>query len=269
MVENRTTYNGLHKTKDDDIRNVLDMHLKSRSIDHSFLMDGESREDALDMTKSRVDDKINGSQNNESNLVTYSSIVADKISYEEHYLSLKSFLAACNGTYRAELLQLLFPVYSVFVIEQIEMGQSAQALEFFQKYIGDHDERCKRDMEELLRLFKSNGSDERAKNKLTEMKKKRYSVVLTSKTVNYFMQHLKSNEHSVLLQTINRHLDIKILDESKFGMDKNWVIDSPMELDLIEEESLRQLRHSLKKLDTLSKTKPSITLHSFVNAYQG
>ena len=268
MVEGRTTYNGLDQTKDNAIQNVLQMHLKNRSIDCSFTTKEEGREgNGLDMTRLKLCDKTIGSRSNESNLVTYNSIVNDTVSHEEHYLSLKSFFAACNGAYRSELLQLLFPIYSVFVLEQVEMEQKASAQAFFQKYIGDHDERYKRDTEELLQLLKS--SDEQSKAKLVNMKKKKFHVVLTSKTVNYLMQHLRNNNHSVLLQTINKNLDIRILDDSNYDAGQDWLINTPVEIDPNEDEHVRVLKDSIKKLDTLSKTKPSVTLHSFVNAYQG
>lgn len=266
MVEGRISYNALHKTSSNDIQNVLEMHLKNRSIDNSILEEGER---SIDSPNPRLVDKANGSQNSDGNLVTYSAITADKLSYEEHYLSLKSFLAACNGTYRSELLQLLFPVYSVFVVEQFEMDQQSTALAFFQKYVSDHDGRYKRDIEDLLQLLKSHGSEEHTKMKLTEMKKRRFNIVLTSKIVNYLMQHLRNNNHSVLLQTINKNLDIRILDESKYDTEKNWVTDNLMEIGINEDDETKKMRDSIKSLDSLSKTKPSITLHSFVNAYQG
>ena len=269
MVENRTAYNGLDETSNTSIQNVLETHLKNRSIDCSFITGEENGDfDGLaTMTRSKLCDNTVGSQSNESNLVAYNSIVTDTISYEEHYLSLKSFFAACNGAYRSELLQLLFPIYSVFVVEQVDMDQQATAQAFFHKYIGDHDERYKRDIGELVQLLKSNEGQSR--NKVGEMRKKTFNVVLTSKTANYLMQHLRNNNHSVLLQAINKHLNIRILDESKYDIDRNWVTETPMEIDIKEDEEVRLLKESIKKLDTMSKTKPSIILHSFVNAYQG
>ena len=269
MVESRTAFNGLDEANDTSIQNVLEMHLKNRSIDSSFMtVEGNGECDGLAiMQRSKCCDNTFGCQANESNLVAYNSLVPDTISYEEHYLSLKSFFAACNGAYRSELLQLLFPVYSVFVVEQVDREQAASAQTFFQKYIGDHDERYKRDIGELLQLLKSN--EEQLRCKVDEMKKKTFNVVLTSKTVNYLLQHLRNNNHSVLLQTINKYLNIRILDDSLYDPDQNWATETPTEVDIKEDEQVRLLKESIKKLDTLSKTKPSIILHSFVNAYQG
>ena len=269
MVESRTACNGLEESNDTSIQNVLEMHLKTRSIDNSFVTAERTTEfgGLTTMTRSKLSENTVVSQGNDSNLITYNSIVTDSISYEEHYLSLKSFFAACNGAYRSELLQLLFPIFSVFVVEQVDMEHHTSAQTFFQKYIGDHDERYKRDIGDLMQLLKS--SDEQLQCRIVEMEKKTFNVVLTSKTLNYLMQHLRNSNNSVLLQTINKHLNIRILDESKYDLDQYWVTESPSEMDEEEDNEVSLLRESIRKLDTLSKTKPSIILHSFVNAYQG
>lgn len=281
MVDERFSYNARQKGKNRDIQDILEMHLKNRSIDSCIEMEEKGRNElqthAAGPNSTKEAQQGHGSQQQqdskslEGNLITYASLKNELDLYDEQYLSLKTFLTACNGTYRAELLQILFPIFSVFVTEQLDMEQLSSAQTFFQKYYSDHEEKYKRELEDLLQLMKVNEFDNIFKARLVDFKSRKFSVTLSSKTFGYLMQHLRNNNHSLLLQTINKNLDIKTLDKSKLEGGTEWMSGEAMELGdaASEDGDVRLLNESIQRVDAASKTKPSITLYSFVNAYQG
>ena len=271
MVDDRLSYNGLHKAKDRGIQDILEMHLKSRSIDYN--VSGEEQGDhsgIITGCNSRQDRKIVPSRTIEDNLISYTAITADPTPHEEQYLGLKSFLTACNGTYRSELMQLLFPVFSIFVVEQIEMDHFVSAQTFFNKYYSEHEEKYEKEVNELLLLTKSKDFVNE-KSKIAHLKQKKCRIVLSSKIFNYLIQHLRNNNHSLLLQTINKNIDIKILDDPRQVDNKEWTEDDFEKNEQIfgDDEEVNKLNGYIQKVEKASKTKPSITLYSFVNSYQG
>ena len=278
MVEERFSCNARQKGENRDIQDILEMHLKNRSIDSCIEMEKkEGNELQTHAGPNSTTRWGHGSQQQpdnmslEGNLITYASLKSEVDSYDEQYLSLKTFLTACNGTYRAELLQILFPIFSVFVTEQLDMEQPSSAQTFFQKYYNDHEEKHKRELEDLLQLIKVNEFDSIFKARLFDFKSRKFSVTLNSKIFGYLIQHLRNNNHSLLLQTINKNLDIKTLDDSKFEGATEWMSGEAMEFGeaVPEDNDVRLLKESIQKVEAASKTKPSITLYSFVNAYQG
>ena len=276
MVEER--FSSRQKGKNRDIQDILEMHLKNRSIDSCIEMEekeGNELQTHAEPNSTKWGHGLQQQPDNKSlegNLITYTSLKNEVDSYDEQYLSLKTFLTACNGTYRAELSQILFPIFSVFVTEQLDIEQLSSAQTFFQKYYNDHEEKHKRELEDLLQLIKVNEFDSIFKARLFDLKSRKFSVTLSSKIFGYLMQHLRNNNHSLLLQTINKNLDIKTLDDSKLEGATEWMSGEAMELgdaDAPEDNDVRLLKESIQRVEAASKTKPSITLYSFVNAYQG
>eukprot|EP00794_Sanderia_malayensis_P005269 gene5269-5935_t len=262
-----------------DIMNTVDFHLENRSI-HTLGIETRQFETELGPLESPLIANITHAL---ENLITYSSQRNDLNIHEEQYRNLKTFLAACNGAYRAELLSLLYPIFSIFIMDLLEMEQTALAFSFFNKYSCDHEEMHKKDLDIWLQLFNScdnssnsvNVSSSVVASTLTDLKNRKFSVALNGKVFGYFMQHLRNNNHSLLLQAINRNINIKITDESK-NYESNIKLskdydgnESEVNSDIANDIEVKFLKECIEQVENTSKAKPSVTLYSFSNAFQG
>ncbi len=265
-----------HDGKRAEVDEIVELYLRGRSIGNLDADDEDVENGSPSFSKS---DKSFGISKNFAinltdsveNLVTYASQRNDLNVHEEQYVSLKTFLAACNGAYRAELLSILFPIFTVFVIDLLELEQQTLAITFFNKYSCDHEEFHKSELERILRLLNRNDSTHVS---LAEIKSKRFSLDLSGKIFGYLIQHLRNNNHSLLLQAINKNLDIRTFEGSKVDIDDqddnaNEDKNQPTDNDDDDDVEVRCLRESLEKIEHVNKVKPSITLYSFANAFQG
>jgi transcription initiation factor TFIID subunit 5 len=217
------------------------------------------------------------------NVLSFSVNHLDPNSYDEQYGSLKSFITGANPAYRQELVKLLFPLFANSYLDLIAKGFLINAQSFFSKYSGDLMAEFKEDIQNLQAITDS----ERLKSSDTaaNFRRSKYVVKLSHKVFTYFMQYLRSSEHLLLLQLINRNFAIEI-SQSKPGQnigyngneeEKDTTVNQKSMKDakhpksMVEKDdaTLKTLKESIDKIRNGPACVPSVSFYTFQNAYQG
>ena len=211
----------------------------------------------------------------EKNAVSFSSMMTDSSSYEEQYLGLKIFLAACSASYKRELSSILFPLFVHFYLDIVCKPDLSIAQAFYNKFHTDHEENHK----DLLQFLpKISMQSQIAQNTpINELRKSKIILKLSIHVYNYFLQHLRHGNFSLVLQTLNRYFTIRSSSSFNNGQyfnenfqdDVEEVMDDPYCLPL-EQAAIDRLRNSIDEMGKCSKLlKPSICMYSVHNAHQG
>ena len=218
------------------------------------------------------------------NLVSFGAKKSDFNSHEEQYISLKAFLAASNSTYRRELMDLVFPVFTLLIVDLVSKGSWLNAQAFFTKYSHDHEDSHGGDLEQLSKLVNTKELHSEERIIIEEIKHKKFKLLLSSKVFGYLLQHLRNNNHSLLLQMINKSIEIKTVDNSGPRPEEEELEINSGFTDANLKEANAEFRSGLSngydyvvqdledvisKLNFTRTIKPSICLYSFVNAFQG
>lgn len=217
------------------------------------------------------------------NVLSFSVNHLDANSYDEQYGSLKSFITGANPAYRQELVKLLFPVFANSYLDLIAKGFLNNAQNFFSKYSSDLMADFKDDIQNLQSITDS----ERLKSSDTaaNFRRSKYLIKLSHKVFTYLMQYLRSSEHLLLLQLINRNFAIEISqskpgqkigcngdeEEKDTGINQKVHKDNKHSKTVVEKDdaSLKSLKESIDKIRNGPACLPSICFYTFQNTYQG
>ena len=219
--------------------------------------------------------KMHNFHSGEKNSVSFSSMMTDSSSYEEQYLGLKIFLAACSASYKRELSSILFPLFVHFYLDIICKPDLSTAQAFYNKFHNDHEETHK----ELLQFLpKIAMQSQIAQNTpINELRKSKIILKLSIHVYNYFLQHLRHGNFSLVLQTLNRYFTIRSSSSFNSGQcfnenfqdDVEEVLEDPYCLPQ-EQAAIDRLKNSIDEMGKCSKLlKPSICMYSVHNAHQG
>jgi len=215
----------------------------------------------------------------DQNSVSFASLKTDASSYEEQYLSLKIFLAACNSSYKRELSGILLPIFIHFYLDLISKPDHGTAKVFYTKFSHDHDEQHKELVQNMSKITSS--TQVSSFTKVRDIRENKTSLKLSPQVYLYLLQHLRHGNYTLVLQTLNRHFSIKnsnVLSNNKCTDDVDGNLDDMLDvlddhyepLSAPEQQGVDDLRKSIAELHSSSKVlQPSICLYSFTNAYQG
>ena len=225
--------------------------------------------------------KMHNFHSGEKNAVSFSSMMTDSSSYEEQYLGLKIFFAACSASYKRELSAILFHVYVHFYIDLVAKPDVSTAQTFLEKFRNDHEESHK-DMLQILPKITLN-SHVAHYPLIHELRKSKIVLKLSLHVYNYFLQHLRHGNFSLVLQTLNRYFTIRSSSSFNYGhYFKDNEKENKDQTDIVMEElnepycssteqnAIDNLKESISNMDICGKLlKPSICVYSFHNAHQG
>lgn len=270
--------------KPDQLSSIVMSFLKKRKF-----RDGEDSSGKFQAhgTKHKVEDAaLKTSVKSECgipNVLSFSVNHLDANSYDEQYGSLKSFITGANPAYRQELVKLLFPVFANSYLDLIAKGFLNNAQNFFSKYSSDLMADFKDDIQNLQSITDS----ERLKSSDTaaNFRRSKYLIKLSHKVFTYLMQYLRSSEHLLLLQLINRNFAIEISqskpgqkigcngdeEEKDTGINQKVHKDNKHSKTVVEKDdaSLKSLKESIDKIRNGPACLPSICFYTFQNTYQG
>lgn len=212
------------------------------------------------------------------NAVSYASMMTDASAYEEQYLSLKIFLAACNASYKRELSSILFPIFIHFYLDLIAKPDFPTAQSFYNKFHHDHEEHEKEVTQFISKITLV--SQIVLYPSVNELRSNKINLKLSHSVYLYLLQHLRHGNYTLVLQTLNRHFTVKTSNILYSNKSIAYLADSDTEEDFIEKSfstwsdaeqlTVKNLQNSITELQKSSKIlKPSICLYSFVNAYHG
>lgn len=215
----------------------------------------------------------------EKNSVSFASLKTDPSSYEEQYLSLKIFLAACNSSYKRELSGILLPIFVHFYLDLVGKPDCATAKFFYNKFNHDHDEQYKDMLQDLSKITTT--AQLAQYSVVKDIREHKTNLKLSPQVYLYLLQHLRHGNYTLVLQTLNRHFSIKnsnVLSTNKYMDDLDPNLDDVFDvfedhcatLSASEQQDVDNLRRAIAELHNSSKVlQPSICMYSFHNAYQG
>jgi WD40 associated region in TFIID subunit. len=217
----------------------------------------------------------------EKNSVSFSSMMTDSSSYEEQYLGLKIFLAACSTSYKRELSTILFPLFVHFYLDLVNKSDSNAAQEFYKKFHKDHEENHKDLLQYLPKI--TIHSQIVQFPIVHELRKSKIVLKLSISVYNYFLQHLRHGNYSLVLQNLNRYFTMRssssfisgqCFDDSINDGDEDIDMESYEPFESIrsssEQNSIDNLKRSIMEMNRCTKLlKPSICVYSIHNTYQG
>lgn len=222
--------------------------------------------------------KMRNMHTGDKNSVSFSSMMTDSSSYEEQYLSLKIFLAACSPSYKRELSGILFPLFVHFYLDLINKSDNNTAQGFYTKFHQDHEENHKELLQYLPKVVTQ--SQLVLFPMVHELRKTKITLKLSPYVYCYFLQHLRHGNYSLVLQNLNRYFSIKLsgsfqndhfIDEHNKNDDKNDIFQSyGTIIQSDEQNAIDNLQTSITEIKRCTKLlKPSICLYSFTNTFQG
>ena len=212
------------------------------------------------------------------NSVSFASMKTDASSYEEQYLSLKIFMAACNTVYKRELSGILYPIFVHFYLDLIVKPDYTTAQSFFNKFNHDHDEQQKELLQNLPKITSYNQL--KIYLNIKEFREHKISLKLSPHVYLYLLQHLRHGNYTLVLQTLNRRFSIKTSNVMSTNKTLEEVETLEDEFDFFDEygipwssseqQAIDNLQKSIAEINNSSKIlKPSICLYSYINAYHG
>lgn len=220
--------------------------------------------------------KMHNFHGGEKNAVSFSSMMTDSSSYEEQYLGLKIFLAACSASYKRELSSILFPLFVHFYLDIICKPDLSTAQAFYNKFQNDHEENHKDLLQFLPKIALQSQISQHTP--VSELRKSKIILKLSLHVYNYFLQHLRHGNFSLVLQTLNRYFTIRSSGSFKNGQYFNENFEDnnvDEEIDEVyclpsEQAAIDRLKGSIEEMGKCSKLlRPSICMYSVHNAHQG
>lgn len=270
------------QVKNDHFSSMVMSFLKKRNFSNGDNSSVKSVQHVLGVEDVALKNSVN-IESGVPNVLSFSVNNLDPNSYDEQYGSLKSFITGANPAYRQELIQILFPVFANSYLDLIAKGFLVNAQSFLSKYSSDLGVEFKEDIQNLQAITDS----ERLKSSDTaaNFRRSKYCINLSHKVFTYFMQYLRSSDHMLLLQLINRNFSIEIT-QTKPGQrpgyngtkEENDAVpnaktnkDSKHHKNVVEKDaaSLTTLKESIDKVRNGPACLPSVCFYTFQNAYQG
>ena len=208
------------------------------------------------------------------NSVTFSSVRTEANAYEEQYISLKAFLAACNCSYRKELAGMMFPIFVNFYLDLVLKEETSAAQTFYSKFAHDHED-LHRDLIKTLSTTTSPALVE-LNCSVKEFKEQKSRLNLSLKVYNYLLQHLRHGNYTLVLQTMNQRISVNTNQEGDLLNVVNSELcqdfDDYDEISLCSQEEqskVEALQKSIMDMNNLKTNNPSICLYTFQNTNQG
>ena len=233
---------------------------------------------------------LSTSISNETGITNVFSFAANNNSnpslFDEQYSNLKSFITGANQVYRTELSTLLFPMFANIYLELVVKCYSSAASGFFSKHSGDFMSEHKEEVQHLqgITCVERVGTSDVA----NAFRRRKYAVKLSKKVFSYFIQYLRSGQHTLLLQILNKSLHIEVT-HSKPGRRISVEDEPDLEVsstapalnrvggtakhsstDPVKDcEGLAALNASIEQIRNGPACIPSVSFYTFRNAYKG
>lgn len=154
--------------------------------------------------------------NNETsadNVFTFSAHITDPIVIDQQYSKFKIWISESPDSYKPELAQLLYPVFTHLYLEMVGSGQKLPATKFLKKhqstFLGNAE------FANFLRQLSSvTLPEELARDEIVAAyHTSKYSVTLSNRTFHYLMKYLQQDKQPpVLLQILHSKVDLRLSD---------------------------------------------------------
>ncbi|KAG0409761.1 hypothetical protein HPB47_013116 [Ixodes persulcatus] len=144
------------------------------------------------------------------NLFSFSAISKDASSIDQQFTKLKNFVSEASEPFKSELSFVLFPIFVHLYLELVSNGQKSLAQKFHGRHRGmfQSSDQFRVVVDVLPNI--SSASDVPSHPQIKEFKENKYSVKLSSDTLEYVLSFLKDNDNLILLQIFNLHVDIDV-----------------------------------------------------------
>jgi len=130
--------------------------------------------------------------------------------YDDHYISLKSFVESSLDVHKCELSMVLYPVFVQMYLELVYNGHEAAAKGFFGKFENDQEDYYKEDMKQLSTVSKQEHM--KGNQLLDNFKSSKFVIKMSRDSYNHLKRHLQEKKHNVLLNIVQEHLFIDVFD---------------------------------------------------------
>ncbi|CAN7937908.1 unnamed protein product [Ixodes hexagonus] len=273
----------MKKNRSELVAAAVGRYLKGRQY-----MDCDSfKKTDLKLQQSVSDLVLNGvvaTETGTKNLFSFSAISKDASSVDQQFTKLKNFVSEASEPFKSELTFVLFPIFVHLYLELITNGQKSSAQKFHGRHRGMFQSSDQfRVVVDMLPNI-SSASDVPSHPQIKEFKENKYSVKLSSDTLEYVLSFLKDNDNLMLLQVFNLHIDIDVhfhhekvngdscqggpLVPASSGKGETKQTTHPAEQGH-NKEALASLRQVMKKVRDGPPCIPSICLYTLTHGISG
>ncbi|EEB15358.1 WD-repeat protein, putative [Pediculus humanus corporis] len=210
-------------------------------------------------------------ESSHANSILYSCINNDPSVAESQFLKLKNWInELTNTTVKNELKELLFPLLCHLYIEMLRGGHKNAAGTFLKKNQSiSTEEEAILMLEELASIESTKDIEE--KDIVQNLRSSKYSLTLSSTSIEILKQYLVRHSHIILLQMINCWFDFeekKTQDANVIESEENEVINQPCngypEIQQSDGD-LAKLEEIIKLVNEVPSTSGPLLLYSVYN----
>jgi len=151
------------------------------------------------------------------NLVSFSSTTIDHTMAESQYTGFKIWISESEDRYKPELAQLLYPLFTHLYISLLVNCSSTSpppspAMKFHKRHLATFqgNPEFKQFIQQLAEVSSPDELDQNPT--IASFRSAKYAVTLTDKTYKYLMKYLETNESALLIQILNKEVEITIGD---------------------------------------------------------
>lgn len=219
-----------------------------------------------------------GIESSVTNCVGFSSISGDATAIDQHFTKLKSFIAEAVEPFKTQLTYILFPMFVHLYMELVCNGQKTPAQKFHHRHHGlfSDVQKYKELVEDLKNVVVA--SDLMAYPSVKAFRESKFILTLSDSSLNYLLRYLKDNDHLILLQIFNFHIEARDFKGARLHLfeeqksDENFNLPSPektAESKPSPSASMKSLMQAIKKVKEGSPSLPSVCLYNLMNTAQG
>lgn len=209
------------------------------------------------------------------NAFSFSSISGDATAIDQHFTKLKTFISNAVEPYKTELSHVLFPMFVHLYLELVYNGQKTPAQKFHNRHHGMFVETSKYKttvdtLKEVVDL-----QDILDNPDIKAFRENKYVVNMTDDAIHYLQRFLKENDHLILLQVFNHHIEVQDLAATSLHLFNGNAENNSPPTKCTDTKStppnvpIKGLQQAIKKIHDGPPPLPSICLYTLGNTCHG